>query len=147
MINVHTVHLCSMVSSLTELFSFGRAGVECYCQHDSGAAVIQLQFLVNEVSLVKLIEGTSLHFCSPYIQLYGPPPQQHSLVLCRKSLLDSLCPLFVLASFSKRIREDRQRGGFFSVLRRNRGESHTLWSRGNTIEKVPDCIIALSFQP
>jgi len=30
--------------------SFGRPGVECYCQHDSGAAVIQLQFLINEVS-------------------------------------------------------------------------------------------------
>ncbi|KAJ6660207.1 hypothetical protein lerEdw1_018134, partial [Lerista edwardsae] len=28
---------------------FGRPGVECYCQHDSGAAVIQLQFLINEV--------------------------------------------------------------------------------------------------
>lgn len=36
--------------SLTDTtFSFGRAGVECYCQHDSGAAVIQLQFLINEV--------------------------------------------------------------------------------------------------
>lgn len=39
--------------SLTQLtFSFGRAGVECYCQHESGAAVIQLQFLINEVRLV-----------------------------------------------------------------------------------------------
>ncbi|TNN27896.1 Syntaxin-binding protein 5 [Liparis tanakae] len=27
---------------------FGCAGVECYCQHESGAAVIQLQFLINE---------------------------------------------------------------------------------------------------
>lgn len=30
-------------------FRFGRPGVECYCQHESGAAVIQLQFLINEV--------------------------------------------------------------------------------------------------
>uniref|UniRef100_A0A3P8UQ40 Syntaxin-binding protein 5-like n=1 Tax=Cynoglossus semilaevis TaxID=244447 RepID=A0A3P8UQ40_CYNSE len=30
---------------------FGRPGVECYCQHESGAAVIQLQFLINEVKL------------------------------------------------------------------------------------------------
>ncbi|XP_070302545.1 syntaxin-binding protein 5-like [Salvelinus sp. IW2-2015] len=28
---------------------FGRPGVECYCQHESGAAVISLQFLINEV--------------------------------------------------------------------------------------------------
>lgn len=33
----------------TEPFRFGRPGVECYCQHESGAAVIQLQFLINEV--------------------------------------------------------------------------------------------------
>lgn len=38
---------------------FGRAGVECYCQHESGAAVIQLQFLINEVccSLFDLSDG------------------------------------------------------------------------------------------
>uniref|UniRef100_A0A673L8U8 Syntaxin-binding protein 5-like n=1 Tax=Sinocyclocheilus rhinocerous TaxID=307959 RepID=A0A673L8U8_9TELE len=29
---------------------FGQAGVECYCRHESGSAVIQLEFLVNEVS-------------------------------------------------------------------------------------------------
>lgn len=33
-------------------FRFGRPGVECYCQHESGAAVIQLQFLINEVGYV-----------------------------------------------------------------------------------------------
>uniref|UniRef100_A0A4W5RCI8 Syntaxin-binding protein 5-like n=1 Tax=Hucho hucho TaxID=62062 RepID=A0A4W5RCI8_9TELE len=50
-----------MVSSLTEVFSFGRAGVECYCQHDSGAAVIQLQFLVNEGALVSALADDSVH--------------------------------------------------------------------------------------
>lgn len=41
---------CLFKCSLTDAtLSFGRAGVECYCQHDSGAAVIQLQFLINEV--------------------------------------------------------------------------------------------------
>lgn len=34
---------------------FGRPGVECYCQHDSGSSVIQLQFLINEVSGITLI--------------------------------------------------------------------------------------------
>uniref|UniRef100_A0A4W4DRA2 Syntaxin-binding protein 5-like n=1 Tax=Electrophorus electricus TaxID=8005 RepID=A0A4W4DRA2_ELEEL len=29
---------------------FGRAGLECYCQHEGNSAVIQLQFLINEVS-------------------------------------------------------------------------------------------------
>ncbi|XP_067335522.1 syntaxin-binding protein 5 isoform X10 [Channa argus] len=40
---------------------FGRAGVECYCQHDSGAAVIQLQFLINEGALVSALTDDSIH--------------------------------------------------------------------------------------
>ncbi|XP_013880898.1 syntaxin-binding protein 5 isoform X2 [Austrofundulus limnaeus] len=40
---------------------FGRAGVECYCQHESGAAVIQLQFLVNEGALVSALADDSIH--------------------------------------------------------------------------------------
>ncbi|XP_062324818.1 syntaxin-binding protein 5-like isoform X5 [Osmerus eperlanus] len=40
---------------------FGRAGVECYCQHESGAAVIQLQFLVNEGALVSALTDDSIH--------------------------------------------------------------------------------------
>ncbi|XP_055087189.1 syntaxin-binding protein 5 isoform X2 [Periophthalmus magnuspinnatus] len=40
---------------------FGRAGVECYCQHESGAAVIQLQFLINEGALVSALADDSLH--------------------------------------------------------------------------------------
>uniref|UniRef100_A0A493TDZ9 Syntaxin-binding protein 5-like n=1 Tax=Anas platyrhynchos platyrhynchos TaxID=8840 RepID=A0A493TDZ9_ANAPP len=42
-------------------FSFGRPGVECYCQHDSGAAVIQLQFLINEGALVSALADDTLH--------------------------------------------------------------------------------------
>uniref|UniRef100_A0A8C7I8U8 Syntaxin-binding protein 5-like n=1 Tax=Oncorhynchus kisutch TaxID=8019 RepID=A0A8C7I8U8_ONCKI len=33
----------------------------CYCQHDSGAAVIQLQFLVNEGALVSALADDSVH--------------------------------------------------------------------------------------
>ncbi|XP_036405198.1 syntaxin-binding protein 5a isoform X8 [Megalops cyprinoides] len=40
---------------------FGRPGVECYCQHDSGAAVIQLQFLINEGALVSALADDSVH--------------------------------------------------------------------------------------
>ncbi|XP_043924785.1 syntaxin-binding protein 5 isoform X2 [Protopterus annectens] len=40
---------------------FGRPGVECYCQHESGAAVIQLQFLINEGALVSALTDNSLH--------------------------------------------------------------------------------------
>ncbi|XP_053317349.1 syntaxin-binding protein 5 isoform X4 [Spea bombifrons] len=40
---------------------FGRPGVECFCQHDSGAAVIQLQFLINEGALVSALEDDTLH--------------------------------------------------------------------------------------
>ncbi|XP_077416245.1 syntaxin-binding protein 5 isoform X3 [Vanacampus margaritifer] len=40
---------------------FGRAGVECYCQHESGASVIQLQFLINEGALVSALADDSIH--------------------------------------------------------------------------------------
>ncbi|XP_033874852.1 syntaxin-binding protein 5 isoform X11 [Acipenser ruthenus] len=40
---------------------FGRPGVECYCQHDNGAAVIQLQFLINEGALVSALADDSIH--------------------------------------------------------------------------------------
>ncbi|XP_068194577.1 syntaxin-binding protein 5 isoform X4 [Antennarius striatus] len=40
---------------------FGHAGVECYCQHESGAAVIQLQFLINEGALVSALADDSIH--------------------------------------------------------------------------------------
>uniref|UniRef100_A0AAR2KPN1 Syntaxin-binding protein 5-like n=1 Tax=Pygocentrus nattereri TaxID=42514 RepID=A0AAR2KPN1_PYGNA len=40
---------------------FGRPGVECYCQHESGAAVIQLQFLINEGALVSALADDSIH--------------------------------------------------------------------------------------
>ncbi|XP_040916073.1 syntaxin-binding protein 5 isoform X4 [Toxotes jaculatrix] len=40
---------------------FGRAGVECYCQHESDAAVIQLQFLINEGALVSALADDSIH--------------------------------------------------------------------------------------
>ncbi|KTG04914.1 hypothetical protein cypCar_00004542 [Cyprinus carpio] len=42
-------------------FRFGRPGVECYCQHESGAAVIQLQFLINEGALVSALADDSIH--------------------------------------------------------------------------------------
>ncbi|XP_051581174.1 syntaxin-binding protein 5-like isoform X2 [Myxocyprinus asiaticus] len=40
---------------------FGQPGVECYCQHESGAAVIQLQFLINEGALVSALADDSVH--------------------------------------------------------------------------------------
>ncbi|XP_055495015.1 syntaxin-binding protein 5a isoform X4 [Leucoraja erinacea] len=40
---------------------FGRPGVECYCQHDSFAGVIQLQFLINEGALVSALADDTLH--------------------------------------------------------------------------------------
>uniref|UniRef100_A0A8C6SG01 Syntaxin-binding protein 5-like n=1 Tax=Neogobius melanostomus TaxID=47308 RepID=A0A8C6SG01_9GOBI len=40
---------------------FGRPGVECYCQHESGAAVIQLQFLINEGALVSALADDTVH--------------------------------------------------------------------------------------
>uniref|UniRef100_A0A8C9MGI1 Syntaxin-binding protein 5-like n=1 Tax=Serinus canaria TaxID=9135 RepID=A0A8C9MGI1_SERCA len=50
-----------MLSALARSRIFGRPGVECYCQHDSGAAVIQLQFLINEGALVSALADDTLH--------------------------------------------------------------------------------------
>ncbi|NXD65877.1 STB5L protein, partial [Eolophus roseicapillus] len=42
----------------------GRPGVDCYCQHESGAAVLQLQFLINEVRTYLL-----RFFCMNLVQI------------------------------------------------------------------------------
>ncbi|XP_053158741.1 syntaxin-binding protein 5-like isoform X2 [Hemicordylus capensis] len=39
----------------------GRPGVDCYCQHESGAGVLQLQFLINEGALVSASSDDMLH--------------------------------------------------------------------------------------
>ncbi|XP_025959235.1 syntaxin-binding protein 5-like isoform X6 [Dromaius novaehollandiae] len=39
----------------------GRPGVDCYCQQESGAAVLQLQFLINEGALVSASADDTLH--------------------------------------------------------------------------------------
>ncbi|KAM6309788.1 syntaxin-binding protein 5-like isoform 2-T2 [Podargus strigoides] len=39
----------------------GRPGVDCYCQHESAAAVLQLQFLINEGALVSASADDALH--------------------------------------------------------------------------------------
>ncbi|XP_014019482.1 syntaxin-binding protein 5-like isoform X12 [Salmo salar] len=39
----------------------GRPGVDCYSQHESGAAVLQLQFLINEGALVTACADDTLH--------------------------------------------------------------------------------------
>ncbi|XP_063999459.1 syntaxin-binding protein 5-like isoform X7 [Pogoniulus pusillus] len=39
----------------------GRPGVDCYCQHESSAAVLQLQFLINEGALVSASADDALH--------------------------------------------------------------------------------------
>ncbi|CAN2387727.1 syntaxin-binding protein 5-like [Pristimantis euphronides] len=42
----------------------GRPGVDCHCQHDSGAAVLHLQFLINEGALVTACADETLHLWS-----------------------------------------------------------------------------------
>ncbi|XP_015219332.2 syntaxin-binding protein 5-like isoform X3 [Lepisosteus oculatus] len=39
----------------------GRPGVDCFCQHEGGAAVLQLQFLINEGALVTACADDTLH--------------------------------------------------------------------------------------
>ncbi|KAL7862156.1 hypothetical protein SRHO_G00135970 [Serrasalmus rhombeus] len=62
---------------------FGRAGVECYCQHESGSAVIQLQFLVNEGALVTALADDSLHLWNLRQKI---PAILHSLKFSRERI-------------------------------------------------------------
>uniref|UniRef100_A0A3Q3LC37 Syntaxin binding protein 5b (tomosyn) n=1 Tax=Labrus bergylta TaxID=56723 RepID=A0A3Q3LC37_9LABR len=62
---------------------FGRAGVECYCQHESGAAVIQLQFLINEGALVSALADDSIHLWNLRQKI---PAILHSLKFNRESI-------------------------------------------------------------
>ncbi|XP_044022100.1 syntaxin-binding protein 5 isoform X12 [Siniperca chuatsi] len=62
---------------------FGRAGVECYCQHESGAAVIQLQFLINEGALVSALTDDSIHLWNLRQKI---PAILHSLKFSRERI-------------------------------------------------------------
>uniref|UniRef100_A0A8C5K229 Syntaxin-binding protein 5 n=1 Tax=Jaculus jaculus TaxID=51337 RepID=A0A8C5K229_JACJA len=62
---------------------FGRPGVECHCQHDSGAAVIQLQFLINEGALVSALADDTLHLWN---LRQKRPAILHSLKFCRERI-------------------------------------------------------------
>ncbi|KAK0137156.1 Syntaxin-binding protein 5 [Merluccius polli] len=62
---------------------FGRSGVECYCQHESGAAVIQLQFLINEGALVSALADDSIHLWNLRQKL---PAILHSLKFNRERI-------------------------------------------------------------
>ncbi|XP_028995159.1 syntaxin-binding protein 5 isoform X2 [Betta splendens] len=62
---------------------FGRAGVECYCQHESGAAVIQLQFLINEGALVSALADDSVHLWNLRQKI---PAILHSLKFSRERI-------------------------------------------------------------
>ncbi|KAK3563178.1 hypothetical protein QTP86_018246 [Hemibagrus guttatus] len=63
--------------------SFGRAGVECYCQHESGSAVIQLQFLINEGALVSGLADDSVHLWNLRQKI---PAILHSLKFTRERI-------------------------------------------------------------
>uniref|UniRef100_A0A671N732 Syntaxin-binding protein 5-like n=1 Tax=Sinocyclocheilus anshuiensis TaxID=1608454 RepID=A0A671N732_9TELE len=62
---------------------FGRAGVECYCRHESGSAVIQLEFLVNEGALVSALADDSIHLWNLRQKL---PAILHSLKFNRERI-------------------------------------------------------------
>ncbi|KAI4884575.1 hypothetical protein NFI96_034539 [Prochilodus magdalenae] len=62
---------------------FGRAGVECYCQHESSSAVIQLQFLINEGALVSALADDSVHLWNLRQKI---PAILHSLKFSRERI-------------------------------------------------------------
>uniref|UniRef100_A0A8C7B9U7 Syntaxin binding protein 5L n=1 Tax=Neovison vison TaxID=452646 RepID=A0A8C7B9U7_NEOVI len=51
----------TLTSEYFQICKLGRPGVDCYCQHESGAAVLQLQFLINEGALVSASSDDTLH--------------------------------------------------------------------------------------
>ncbi|XP_062379216.1 syntaxin-binding protein 5 isoform X4 [Sardina pilchardus] len=62
---------------------FGRAGVECYCQHEPASAVIALQFLINEGALVSALADDSIHLWNLRQKL---PAVLHSLKFNRERI-------------------------------------------------------------
>ncbi|XP_014679802.1 PREDICTED: syntaxin-binding protein 5-like, partial [Priapulus caudatus] len=52
---------CLCFGSLTEVFRFGRPGVDCHMRHDSDASVSQLLFLSNEGALITVCSDDRLH--------------------------------------------------------------------------------------
>ncbi|XP_072545420.1 syntaxin-binding protein 5 isoform X3 [Salminus brasiliensis] len=62
---------------------FGRAGVECHCQHETGSAVIQLQFLINEGALVSALADDSVHLWNLRQKI---PAVLHSLKFSRERI-------------------------------------------------------------
>ncbi|CAH7315091.1 Stxbp5 [Phodopus roborovskii] len=54
---------------------------KCYCQHENGAAVIQLQFLINEGALVSALADDTLHLWN---LRQKRPAILHSLKFCRE---------------------------------------------------------------
>ncbi|CAF96436.1 unnamed protein product, partial [Tetraodon nigroviridis] len=62
----------------------GRPGVDSYCQHESGAAVLQLQFLINEGALVAACADDTLHLWN---LRQRRPAILHSLKFNRERLL------------------------------------------------------------
>ncbi|XP_066524911.1 syntaxin-binding protein 5 isoform X3 [Hoplias malabaricus] len=62
---------------------FGRAGVECYCQHESDSAIIQLQFLINEGALVSALADDSIHLWNLRQKI---PAILHSLKFSRERI-------------------------------------------------------------
>uniref|UniRef100_A0A672NMJ3 Syntaxin-binding protein 5-like n=1 Tax=Sinocyclocheilus grahami TaxID=75366 RepID=A0A672NMJ3_SINGR len=59
------------------------SGVECYCRHESGSAVIQLEFLVNEGALVSALADDSIHLWNLRQKL---PAILHSLKFNRERI-------------------------------------------------------------
>ncbi|XP_073768252.1 syntaxin-binding protein 5-like isoform X15 [Danio rerio] len=61
----------------------GRPGVDCHSQHESGAAVLQMQFLINEGALVTACADDTLHLWSLRQRL---PAILHSLKFNRERI-------------------------------------------------------------
>ncbi|KAM4679127.1 syntaxin-binding protein 5 isoform 8-T8 [Amazona ochrocephala] len=93
-------------------YSFGRPGVECYCQHDSGAAVIQLQFLINEGALVSALADDTLHLWN--------------LRQKRPAILHSL-------------KFNRERGQFLDAVKRNSSSAYATFPSRPFVCRITFC--------
>ncbi|KAM4679126.1 syntaxin-binding protein 5 isoform 7-T7 [Amazona ochrocephala] len=91
---------------------FGRPGVECYCQHDSGAAVIQLQFLINEGALVSALADDTLHLWN--------------LRQKRPAILHSL-------------KFNRERGQFLDAVKRNSSSAYATFPSRPFVCRITFC--------
>ncbi|TNN65681.1 Syntaxin-binding protein 5 [Liparis tanakae] len=106
--------------------------VECYCQHESGAAVIQLQFLINEGALVSALADDSVHLWN---LRQKRPAILHSLKFSKERRLTASDIQYAPASDAATSRTRRQKGATSLHLKMQSGVRRLEWEENVKLQK------------